>query len=409
MNTLNTDVVIIGAGPAGTAAASILRKQGFEVIIIEKTKFPRFVIGESLLPRCMDLLDEADLIAPIKAYGFQEKQGARFVMDDKICDFNFENQHTEGWKWTWQVTRADFDKVLADEVEKRGVIIKYETSVNGVDFKKDSVVTKVSCSEIISSIESKYIIDCSGFGKVLPNLLDLNIPSPQPTRSAFFTHADDNNRSNEAVDKLIQAIVIKQDVWAWLIPFSNGKTSIGVVGDLSFIDKKKSNEENFIDFVNSNPLLKKRFGNSKFNFEPKQITAYSSKTKSFYGDKFVLAGNSTEFLDPIFSSGVTFALESGVLAAKLVARQLKGENIDWEKEYVSVLQSGIDVFRSYVDYWYDGTLHSIFFSDNINPKIKSQICSVLAGYVWDETNPFVKKHKRTVKTLAKVIELDKQD
>jgi flavin-dependent dehydrogenase len=120
-----------------------------------------------------------------------------------------------------------------------------------------------------------------------------------------------------------------------------------------------------------------------------------------------LCGNATEFLDPVFSSGVTFAMESGSKAAKLVCEKLKGNSVDFQKEYTDYMMQGIDTFRTYVSGWYNGDLHEIFFSKNQDEEIKKQICSVLAGYVWDLNNPFVKKHQRAVKSLADIIRMRK--
>src|SRR5580692_11926525 len=137
MSIQTTDVLVIGAGPAGTVAASIVNKAGFKVRIVEKMRFPRFVIGESLLPRCMEALEEAGLLEAVKAKNFQRKDGAKFVMDGNVCDFNFCHQYTHGWQWTWQVPRADFDKTLADECERMGVSINYETEVTGIEILED--------------------------------------------------------------------------------------------------------------------------------------------------------------------------------------------------------------------------------------------------------------------------------
>src|SRR5690606_4167261 len=126
---------------------------------------------------------------------------------------------------------------------------------------------------------------------------------------------------------------------------------------------------------------------------------------TFYGNGFVLTGNVTEFLDPIFSSGVTLATVSAQTAAKLVVKHLNGEPVDWEKDYKEHLMQGVDVFRTYVNAWYDGTLFKIFFADVKNDTFKRQICSVLAGYVWDMSNPFVRNHERSVNSLAHYLEM----
>ena len=124
---------------------------------------------------------------------------------------------------------------------------------------------------------------------------------------------------------------------------------------------------------------------------------------------FILTGNSTEFLDPVFSAGVTFATESGVAAGKLVSRQLKGESIDWDKEYVAHIHHGVETFRTYIEGWYNGDLHEIFFSNQVDKKIKEQICSVLAGYAWDKSNPFVARHRQSVGNLAKFLAMKRKE
>ncbi|MEO7767656.1 MAG: FAD-dependent monooxygenase, partial [Ferruginibacter sp.] len=141
MNSEKVDVLVIGAGPAGTVAASIINKAGFKVKIVEKQKFPRFVIGESLLPRCMEALEEAGFLEAVKARGFQEKFGAKFVKNGKTCDYMFADQFTPGWNWTWQVPRAEFDKILADELAKMGVPVCYETTVTDIRFNGADSVT----------------------------------------------------------------------------------------------------------------------------------------------------------------------------------------------------------------------------------------------------------------------------
>src|SRR6188768_2640672 len=142
MNIEQVDVLVIGAGRAGTVAAAIIQKAGYTVKIVEKLAFPRFVIGESLLPRCMEALEEAGFLEAVKAKGFQEKFGAKFVKNGKVCDYFFADQFTEGWNWTWQVPRAEFDKTLADTVESMGVPVSYESTVTAIDFNgSDSLTT----------------------------------------------------------------------------------------------------------------------------------------------------------------------------------------------------------------------------------------------------------------------------
>jgi flavin-dependent dehydrogenase len=407
MQTEKVDVLVIGAGPSGSVAASIIKKAGYSVKVVEKLKFPRFVIGESLLPRCMDALTEAGFVDAISEKGFQKKFGAKFVKNGAVCDFTFEEQHTPGWTWTWQVQRADFDKTLADTVEKMGVPVEYETTVTDIKFSgSDSVTTVEDLQGNKKQIEARFIVDGSGYGRVIPKLFGLDKPSVLQSRKALFAHTKDVRRSMADEPNRITAVVHKKGVWIWIIPFSTGITSVGFVGEHGFHNEYPgTNEEQFRAMLEAEPHTRERFRDVDFVFEPRVLEAWSATTDKFYGDGFVLTGNVTEFLDPIFSSGVTLATVSSQTAAKLVIKKLQGEEVDWEKDYMEPTMQGVNVFRSYVMAWYEGTLDTIFFSKNPDPVIKQQICSVLAGYVWDQSNPYVKNHEEALKRLARLIEL----
>ena len=408
MKTDKTDVLVIGAGPSGTVAASIIKKAGFTVMIVEKMKFPRFVIGESLLPRCMEALVEAGFLDAVKACGFQEKYGAKFVKNGKICDYFFADQFTPGWSWTWQVPRATFDKTLADTCEKMGIPVCYQTTVTGIEFNgSDSVTTVEDIDGNISLIEARFIVDGSGYGRVIPKLFNMDIPSNLPPRKTLFTHVVDTKRTMDDEPNRITIIVHQKGIWIWVIPFSNGNTSVGFVGEPEFFKATEgvSPEEQLRALLATEPYLSERMKDVEFVFEPKVLESWSTTTNKFYGDGFVLTGNVTEFLDPVFSSGVTLATVSSQTAAHLVIKKLNGENVDWETDYTQIMMQGVNTFRSYVMAWYEGTLDTIFFADNQVADIKSMICSVLAGYVWDTNNPYVKDHQTALQKLAKLIKV----
>lgn len=408
MITEKVDVLVIGAGPSGTVAASIINKAGLRVKIVEKEQFPRFVIGESFLPKCMDAFDDAGFIEVIKAHGFQEKFGAKFVRGNTdVMDFNFSNKFTKGWDWTWQVPRAEFDFLLAKEVEKRGVSVEYKTTVTNIELHGTNSTTYVTQEDgSQKQIEASFIVDASGYGRVIPRLFNLDKPSNLPVRKTLFTHVVDVRRSDFIEPNRILIIDHAPGVWAWCIPFSNGITSVGFVGYPEFFHQfTGSAEEKLRAIIESEFNTKERFKDCEFVFEPRTIEGWSSSTEKFYGEGFVLTGNVTEFLDPIFSSGVTLAAVSSQTAAHLVVKQLKGEKVDWEKDYMQPTMYGVDTFRSYVMAWYDGQLQKAFFSKKPNPTVVSQICSVLAGYVWDEQNPFVKNHRSYLPRIGRLVEI----
>jgi flavin-dependent dehydrogenase len=408
MTTEHVDVLVIGAGPSGSVAASMVKQAGYSVKMVEKMQFPRFVIGESLLPRCMEALDAAGFLPALRAQGFQEKFGAKFVRGEQVADFDFANKFTEGWSQTWQVPRANFDQVLAEEVQRMGIPLEFETEVTAIQFDGTNSTTRVTGPDgSEKEIKARFIIDASGYGRVIPRLFNLDRPSNLPGRKTMFAHFEDPNRFLFDEPNRITVIAHRPDVWVWVIPFSTGKTSVGFVANPSFFEGfEGSAERKLRAIIQSNDYTNKRFGDSAFVFEPRTLEGWSVTTNQFFGEGFVLTGNVTEFLDPIFSSGVTLATVSGHKAGTLVCRQLAGEAIDWQREYVEPTQQGVDTFRSYVMGWYDGSLQDIIFASNPDPEIKKQICSVLAGYVWDQNNPFVRQHSRVLKPLAKIIRME---
>jgi flavin-dependent dehydrogenase len=405
---MSIDVLVIGAGPAGSIAAAMLHKAGLTVRVVEREKFPRFVIGESLLPRCMEVLEDAELLEAVKAKNFQQKFGAKFLKGDAVSDFNFTEQFTRGWNWTWQVPRAEFDLTLASEVQRKGVPIDFETTVTAIEFFEDesSLTTVEQKDGSTEKIRAKFVVDASGYGRVIPRLFKLDKPSNLDPRKAVFAHVRDTHRMKFDEPNRIIVVLYQPGVWVWIIPFSSGITSLGFVGSFDFFDKYEGDHAyQYKTLIENHPYLKERFGDVEWAFQPRKLEAWSATTEKFFGDGYVLTGNVTEFLDPIFSSGVMFATVSSHLASKLVIKKLKGEPVNWDEAYTKVIQQGVDTFRTYVMGWYDGTLEKIFFAKNPDMEIKRQICSVLAGYVWDQTNPFVKDHERAIKRLAKLIDI----
>lgn len=300
---------------------------------------------------------------------------------------------------------------MTDELQRKGVDIAFETEVIDVQFYGTNSIVYVRNKEgNQSTIKAKFIIDCSGYGRVLPRLLKLETASKLDYHSAIFTHFDDIRRPEGEEGTLISFDIIETRVWLWVIPFSNGKTSVGIVGPTDYIQNLSSDQDNgkaIQAAIRLSDYYIDRFDNLPFVFDPIRLTNYSVAVTQFYGPGYALTGNSTEFLDPVFSSGVCFATESGILAAKLAKRQIEGEVVDWEKDYADYMQYGIEVFTTYVKEWYTGNLQELFYHQPENPDVKRKICAVLAGYVWNKENPFVAKHHNIIKNMAYLIQRDK--
>ncbi|MGB5802633.1 MAG: FAD-dependent oxidoreductase, partial [Vibrio anguillarum] len=155
--------------------------------------------------------------------------------------------------------------------------------------------------------------------------------------------------------------------------------------------------------VNEMPELAELLSKSGYPNPAGELGGYSANVKQLATVNYALLGNAGEFLDPVFSSGVTIAMKSAQLAVSCVVRQLKKESVDWQQEYSQPLMVGVDTFRTYVEGWYNGMLQEVIFYQTPNPRIKQMICSILAGYAWDRSNPYVAEHQRRLSSLAEII------
>ena len=400
----DSDVLIIGAGPSGAVAGALLAQAGRSVTVLERQKFPRFSIGESLLPQSMEFLERAQMLRAVVEAGYQYKNGAAFVRGERRSSFDFRDKHTVGWGTTYQVVRADFDNLLAQESARRGARVLFEHEI--LEFENNgsaSLVVKTP-DGAVTKFRAKFVLDGSGFGRVLPRLLNLERPSGFPLRRSIFTHvADHIDAPDHDRAKILVAVhPDHQDVWYWLIPFPRGRCSVGVVARDDFLEARGGELDTRLKtLLGEEPTLARLLARAEFDTPVREIRGYAADVIRMSGPGFALLGNAGEFLDPVFSSGVTIAMKSAVLACEVLGRMLDGESVDWDAEFAQPLKRGVDTFRAFVEGWYDGRLQDIVFAANPNPRIKQMICAVLAGYAWDDTNPYVEGTARRITALAK--------
>ena len=404
MNAHQTDVVIIGAGPAGSVAAALLRRQGRQVLVLEREQFPRFSIGESLLPQSMEYLEAAGMLRDVVEAGFQHKNGAAFAWGERYTDIDFRDKFTPGWATTYQVPRAAFDKVLADAAARQGAEIRYRHTVTAADVGGVRPRLSVRGAEGGQyDVEARFLLDASGFGRVLPRLLDLETPSDFPVRGAIVAHVEDRFAAGGAFDRTKIRVTVhpgRPDVWFWTIPFSNGRCSLGVVADQAFLDRHAGSElERLRAIVAEEPVLSALLENAVWDTPARHFTGWSSNVKSLWGPGYALLGNAGEFLDPVFSSGITIAMKSASLATHCIGRAFEGEAVDWQAEFAAPLKAGVDTFRAFVEAWYDGSFQRILFHERQSPDIRRMLSAILAGYAWDMDNPYVAQAKRRLRVL----------
>ncbi|WP_310631871.1 NAD(P)/FAD-dependent oxidoreductase [Paraburkholderia sp.] len=398
----SVDVAIIGAGPSGAVAAALLRKSGRSVLVLERQHFPRFSIGESLLPQSMEYLEEAGMLQAVVEAGFQYKNGAQFMWRDQFTAYDFRDKHSPGWGTTYQVERAKFDELLIQCAAQQGAEVRFGHTVLAMQPGDEPLLEVVDESETRYEVRARFVLDASGFGRVLPRLLNLEAPTGLPTRAAIFSHVrdglalDDFDRNKICVATHPE----HRDVWFWMIPLAGGRSSVGCVAEAAFFDIPEAEREARLRaLIREEPTLNRLIGDAPFLMPVRQIGGYSANVERLHGAGYALLGNAGEFLDPVFSSGVTIALRSAHMAAKVVDRVLNGETVDWQNEYDVPLRKGIDTFRAFVERWYSGELQDIIYYPRQTPLIRRMISSVLAGYAWDESNPYVAEPVRRLNTL----------
>lgn len=399
------DVFIIGAGPAGSIAAAKFVQADLNVKVVDKVKFPRFVIGESLLPRCNELLENANMLQKVEEADFQFKGGAVFLDEHGgYVELDFSKNLGQKWGSSFQVKREIFDDILIKDAIEKGANVSFDVAVIAYDENENIITTKDKDGKT-EIYKAKKVLDASGYGRVLPRLLDLEASSSLALRRATFARVDSDVRpEGETNGYIFIDVVGDNDAWIWNIPFSDGTTSVGIVCTENYFTSYNMSDEEFWEkIIRTHPHTSQRYKDSKRTVEVGSISGYSSAVTKMYDKNYILSGNASEFLDPVFSSGVTLALESGSKAAELIIRELKGENVDYKVEYEEYMMLGINVFRDYVNGWYDGTLQTILFSDKKTEKITKKIISILSGYVWDKNNSFVTSSRLALQTTYEVL------
>jgi flavin-dependent dehydrogenase len=226
-----------------------------------------------------------------------------------------------------------------------------------------------------------------------------------PTRAAIFTHVRDGIPAGVTDRNKICVATHPEHrhVWFWMIPLAGGRSSVGCVAEASFLECPESERDAKLRaLIQQEPTLDALIGEAPFLMPVRHIGGYSANVERLHGPGYALLGNAGEFLDPVFSSGVTIALRSAHLAVQTLERQLNGEGLDWQAEYDVPLRKGIDTFRAFVERWYTGELQDIIFYPHKTPHIARFISAVLAGYAWDESNPYVADPVRRLNALHEI-------
>jgi flavin-dependent dehydrogenase len=385
--TFDFDVVVAGGGPAGSSTANFLRQRKRSVLVLEREKFPRFHIGESMLPFANDVWKELGVYEKLDAY-YIHKPGARFIHEESGADFTyyFDTAIRTGRPYAFQVKRAEFDQMLLEHAASLGAVVRQETRVEDVRFAPDGVTVSAQGPEGSYQVRAPMFVDATGRDALIAGRRDLKIPDGTITTNvalhSMWQGVDRENGANEG--NIV--IGLFDGGWWWLIPFKDGDTSVGMVFEKRYtkINRGLSPEEMYHQAIDHLPHLKHWLRNANRILEVGSQGNWSYRSKIFYGERLLMVGDAAAFVDPLFSTGVLFAINGAKFAATHIDAALTDGNFAAErfKSYQDQCAAGMDIFKDLVHEFYSENLRKLLIQSGANPTMCSVITSILAGDVY---------------------------
>jgi FADH2-dependent halogenase len=375
------DVVILGGGPAGSAAATTLARGGRKVLVLEREKFPRFKIGESLLPGSTEIFDRL---------GLREKLDARFIIKHgaeiatSCGSFNLKFYFREGlqvsYPTAYQVTRSEFDQILLDHAAENGAEIRHEVQVERVDFDPEGGTVKLKGGE---TVRAKFVIDTTGRNSILGTQFGLKKSYAHLQKFAVYAHYENVDRE-EGIDGSLIRVIRAQDRWFWMIPLTETRMSIGVVMDMADFKRYKTPPEKFLEeAIAEQPVITERMRHATRATEVYAAGDYSYRNTRMSGERWVLAGDAAGFIDPVFSTGVFMALVSGEDSAKAAEIVLTRPDLAPKAfaKYEKKLNGIMDFYLRFVSAWYRPEFIEVFIRPERRFQLPEAINSVLSGNI----------------------------
>ena len=388
----STDVIVVGGGPAGATTATLVAQQGFNVTLFERERFPRYHIGESLIPETFWVLERLKMIDKLRNSHFVQKHSVQFITDRGTLSepFYFADNKPHESSQTWQVLRSEFDQMMLENAAEQGVSVQEGVRVLEVLFEgKRAVGVRVQDEEGNQrEVFANVVVDAAGQSNLLMDRLGLREWDPELKKAAIWTYFKgahrDSGRDEGAT--LVMQLEGKQG-WFWYIPLQNDTISVGVVADFDYLfaDRgTKDIQEIFFQEVARCPGLIPKFASAQRVAPVKAAKEYSYRSQLVAGDGWVMVGDAFGFLDPLYSSGVLLAFKSGALAADAICLGLQsgdtsGERLGaWGEEYIK----GMERMRRLVCEFYDGLSFGKLVKRH--PHLKGTITDMLIGDIFRE-------------------------
>ncbi len=359
-STDQLDAIVIGAGPAGSTVAAVLAQRGRRVLVLEKDKFPRYKVGESLMPYCYYPLERIGVIDQVKNAGFVQKHSVQFVRTDgKLsAPFYFFQHLKHEAATTWQVDRAKFDMMLLENAKAKGAQVVEQVNVRELIKEGDTVVgVRARDAEGVDhEYRAPVTLDCSGRDMFGINQNDWRVNDPQLKKIAVWAYYEGAMRDEGLDEGSTTVAYIPDKGWFWYIPLANDRVSVGIVGERDYLYRGERNPEAIFEReVQENAWIKQHLAPGKRVTDFHVTGDYSYRSRKIATDGLVLVGDAYAFLDPVFSSGVFLALRGGELAADAVDAALSAGDVTADRfvEYGAQIRTGLEAMRKLVYAFYD--------------------------------------------------------
>jgi flavin-dependent dehydrogenase len=402
------DVVVIGGGPAGSTTSTLLAQSGLKVGLFERETFPRFHIGESLIPETYWVLKRLNMLEKMQRSHFVKKHSVQFINSSgKLsAPFYFWDNKPHECSQTWQVVRSEFDQMMLDNAREHGVDAHDGVHVIEVLFEGDRAVgVAIKQDGERKDIRARVVVDASGQAALLMNRMKLRLWDPVLNKGAIWTYWEGAYRDtgkDEGATMVIQTP--GKEGWFWNIPLHDNIVSLGVVApfDYLFKGRKGNHEQTYQEEIENTPAVKDRIKHAKRVTGYFATRDYSYRSTACAGNSWVLVGDAFGFLDPLYSSGVLLALKSGELAADAIVDGLnKGDTSAAQLgAWGEAFNHGVDRMRRLVCEYYDGFSFGAFVKNY--PDLRNTVTDLLIGDL------FTDKVDKVWKPMESLYPADKQ-
>lgn len=390
------DVVVMGGGPAGATAATFLQKAGHRCLIVERSRFPRYHIGESLIPHTFGTLDRLGLLPRMRASHFPEKHSVRFVsIDGKSSDPFYFSETIEGeGSRTWQVERSEFDEICLDNARETGVEVMQEIKVEEVLFEGDRAVgvriRNVSGSE--EDVPCSVVVDASGRAALLGRQLGLRESVPGLKKGSIWAYYKGGARQTGIDAGETTIILIPHQGWFWYIPMPDDVVSVGIVAAPEYLFADGNDFESIFEReVKKCAPLASRLSAAERVSPIRGLPELAYRNRDIAGPGWVMVGDAAAFLDPIYSSGLYLALGSAELAADAIHEALEAGDLCTEKlgTFVAPLREGVGVIHRLIEAFYTPGFSFGKFAKRYPDHRRALIDCLVGDVIGKDMNPFL--------------------